>query len=165
VEAGETKKLFFTGGGFDNVGNSYSANLLGTSASFGGTQFTLGPANAADAVSNATVTLPSGRFSTLKLLAAGVNGSQASQTFIVTFTDGTTSAFTQSLSDWFTPQNFAGESTAVTMSHRNSSTGTADNRTFLLYGYSFSLNNTKTVSSITLPNNGNVEVLAITLVP
>ena len=99
------------------------------------------------------------------MLATGVNGNQASQTFVVHFSDGTSSTFTQSISDWFTPQSFAGESTAVSMPHRDNSDGTTDNRTFLLYGYSFALNNAKTVSSITLPNNANVEVLAITLVP
>ncbi len=40
-----------------------------------------------------------------------------------------------------------------------------DNRTFYLYGYSFNLNNTKKATSITLPNDAFVAVLAITLVP
>jgi hypothetical protein len=157
----------FTGGGLDGDGSAYSANLLGSTITFGGAMFTLGAANTSNDVSAAgqTITLPSGQFSSLRMLAAGVNGNQASQSFVVHFSDGTSSTFTQSISDWFTPQSFAGESTAVTMSHRNNSDGTADNRTFLLYGYSFSLNNAKTVSSITLPNNANVEVLAITLVP
>jgi hypothetical protein len=51
------------------------------------------------------------------------------------------------------------------MGHRNSSDGTADNRTFYLYGYSFNLNSTKTATSIRLPNNGNVMIAAISLVP
>jgi len=51
------------------------------------------------------------------------------------------------------------------MGHRNSSDGTADNRTFYLYGYSFKLNSAKTVQSLRLPNNGNVMVLAVSLVP
>jgi hypothetical protein len=34
-----------------------------------------------------------------------------------------------------------------------------------LYGYSFAIDSTKTVQSVTLPNNQNVEVLAFTLVP
>ena len=38
----------------------------------------------------------------MNLLATAVNGNQANQTFIVTYTDGTTSSFTQSVSDWFT---------------------------------------------------------------
>ena len=45
----------FSGGGLDNDGFSYSSNLLGSTVTFGGTQLTLGPANAADAVANATV--------------------------------------------------------------------------------------------------------------
>ena len=32
-----------------------------------------------------------------------------------------------------------------------------------LYGYSFSLNAAKTVSSITLPNDANVKLLSVTL--
>jgi hypothetical protein len=155
----------FTGGGLDNDGSSYSANLLGTSVSVGSVAFKLGGANAADAVSNTTVTLPAGQFSTLDLLATGVNGNQASQRFTVHFSDGTTQTITQSLSDWFTPQRFAGETTAATMAHRDNSNGATDNRTFLLYEYSFTLTAGKTVTSIVLPANRNVVVLAMTLVP
>ena len=153
--------------GLDGGTSAYSANLLGSSVTFNSATFTLGAANTSNDVSAAgqTITLPSGQFSSLRMLAAGVNGNQASQSFVVHFSDGTSSTFTQSISDWFSPQNFAGESTAVTMAYRDTSTGGKDSRTFLLYGYSFALNNTKTVSSITLPNNANVEVLAITLVP
>jgi len=99
------------------------------------------------------------------MLATGVNGNQASQTFTVTYTDGTTSTFTQSLSDWFSPQSYAGESQAATMAYRNTGAGGKDDRTFYLYEYSFALNATKTVSSITLPGNNNVVVLAMTLTP
>jgi len=154
-------------GGLDGGGSAYSANLLGSTVSFGGATFNLGAANTSNDVSatGQTITLPSGQFSSLRMLATGVDGNQASQSFVVHFSDGTSSTFAQNLSDWFTPQSFAGESTAVTMAYRDSSSGGKDSRTFLLYGYSFALNNTKTVSSITLPNNANVEVLAITLVP
>jgi Putative Ig domain len=71
----------------------------------------------------------------------------------------------QSLSDWFTPQNYAGETRAFPMSHRVTSGGGSDNRVFNLYGYSFALNNTKTLQSIQLPNNANVVVTAISVVP
>ena len=41
--------------------------------------------------------------------------------------------------------------------------GTKDNRTFLLYGYSFALNPNKTVKSITLPppGTGNDHVVVV----
>jgi hypothetical protein len=42
------------------------------------------------------------------MLAAAVNDNHASQTFTVTYADGTTTVVSQSLSDWLTPQNYAG---------------------------------------------------------
>jgi hypothetical protein len=49
------------------------------------------------------------------------------------------------------------------MGYRDNSTGTIDTRTLYLFGYAFALNAAKTVSSIALPQNRNVVVLAITL--
>ena len=49
------------------------------------------------------------------------------------------------------------------MPYRNTEQGKRDNRTFYLYEYTFALNATKTVSSLTLPNNRNVVLLAATL--
>ncbi|PWU04035.1 MAG: peptidase S53 [Terriglobia bacterium] len=154
-------------GGLDGFGYAYSGNQLGTAQNFGNTAFTLGPADSPNVVSGGhrTVSLPSGKYSSLALLATGVNGAQASQVFTVAYGDGTSSTFTQSLSDWMTPGNQAGEWVAAVMSRRNTSTGAADNRTFYLFEYSFRLNNSKTISSITLPNNSNVKVLAVTLQP
>ena len=156
---------FAANGGLDKSGSAYSANLLGSAVNFQNSTLAIGPANAPDAVTSTTVALPAGQFSTLTMLATGMNGLQPSQTFTVTYTDTTTSTFTQSISDWFAPQNYPGESKAVTMAYRDLSNGTKDNRTFYLYGYSFALNNTKTVSSFTLPNNNNVVLLAVTLTP
>ena len=163
VPASAVDNLPFTSGGLDALGRSYSGVLLGASQSVAGTAFSLGPMGVADAVSGQTVTLPAGQFTSLKMLATAVNGNQPGQTFTVTYTDGTTSKFTQSLSDWYTPQVYAGESQAVTMNYRDNSTGTTDGRTFYLYGYSFTLNGAKTVKSVALPQNRNVVVLAITL--
>ncbi|MGD0435790.1 MAG: peptidase S53, partial [Bryobacteraceae bacterium] len=155
--------LPFTSGGLDSLGRSYSGALLGASQTVGGTVFGLGPMGLPDAASEQTVTLPAGQFTTLKMLATGVNGNQAGQTFTVTYTDGTTASFTQSLSDWYTPQNYPGESKALATNYRDNSTGTTDGRVFYLYAYSFNLNVAKTVSSIALPQNRDVVVLAITL--
>ena len=151
----------FTTGGLDNDGTAYSSNLLGSSLTWNGTSFTFGPANAPDAYSSETITLPAGEFSTLNLLATAVNGNQTSQTFTVTYTDGSTSTYTQSLSDWFTPQNYSGEAIAQSMAYRDASSGSEQNATFNLYGYSFALNSGKTLQSLTLPTNRNVVVLAV----
>src|SRR6202012_1246907 len=99
----------------------------------------------------------------LDLLATGVNGSQTAQTFIITYTDGTTSTVTQNLSDWGSPQNYSGESTAVTMQYRDESNGDEGTGPFYLYGYSFPINSSKTVQSVALPMNRNVVVLGYAL--
>jgi hypothetical protein len=99
------------------------------------------------------------------MLATGVSGSQSAQSLVVTYTDATTTTFLQGFSDWFVPEDFAGESQVVVMNHRNDSDGTVDRRTFILYGYSFTLDSTKAVQSIQLPDNPDVIVTAISLDP
>lgn len=157
-------------GGLDDDGNAYSSNLLGSSVSWNGVTFALGAANAADAWQNTTINLPAGSFSSLEILATAVNGDLANQTFTVTYTDNSTTVITQSVSDWFTPQHYSGESIAATTAYRNVYNGTKDNRTFDLYGYTFSINSNKIVKSLTLPPvavapDNVVVVLAIALVP
>jgi hypothetical protein len=154
-------------GGVDGNGSAYSGTLLGSSQTWSNTLFNFGPINTTNVISCAgqTITLPPGNYSRLLMLGAGVNGSQALQSFVVTYSDSTTTPFTQSMSDWFSPQNYGGESKVVIMSHRNRSDGSVDVRTFYLYGYSFALNTAKTVRSIKLPNNSNDIVTAISLVP
>ncbi len=157
----------YSTGGLDGLGYSYSANLLTTSRVLNGELFNLGPANAPDALgcTGQTITLPTGQFSDLTLLATGVSGNQTTQTFTVKYTDGTSTHFVRNFSDWFTPQKFANESEAVAMAYRNYEDGTEDQRTFNLYAYKFVLKPSKTVLSITLPNDPDVVVLAATLLP
>jgi hypothetical protein len=157
----------YTTGGLDGLGYSYSANLLTASRVLDGTLFNFGPANQPDAVACAgqTVTLPAGQFSSLALLGTAVNGNQETQFFVVHYSDGTFAQFAQSFSDWFTPQNFFGEFESVAMRYRNFDNGTKDERPFNLYAYPFALNPSKTVQSITFPDNPDVMVLAVTLVP
>ena len=152
-------------GGFDGDGYAFSANLLGSSANWKGQSFQLGAANTNNVVSatGQTIALPTGNFSTLSFLAAGVNGNQPNLTFTVHYTDGTSQTFTQSISDWYTPQNYAGESTVVSTAYRDAPGGGTQSGPFNVYGYQFALNPAKTVQSITLPNDPNVEILAMNL--
>jgi len=155
----------FNKAGLDGYGFAYSSNLLGTSDTFGGTTYSFGPANSMNVVSNTTIPLVSGQYASLNLLGTGLNGKQVGQTFVVTYTDGTTSTFTQSLSDWATSHSFPGETIELTMPYRDRYNGTQNPGTYHLYGYSFSLNPAKTVSTLTLPPNSNVVVLSMALVP
>jgi hypothetical protein len=157
----------YTTGGLDGQGYSYSANLLTASRVYKGTLLKFGAAGLPDAVgcNGQSVSLPQGQFSSLMLFGTAVEGNQASQTLTVTYTDGTSTKFVQSFSDWFTPQKYHGESEGVAMAYRNFDNGTKDQRTFNLYEYRLALNKTKTVQSIMLPNNAKVIVLAGTLAP
>jgi len=157
----------------DGVGYAYSADILGSGLDMKGTQFGFGPANQPDAVagSGGAIALPGGIYTSLELIATGLEGNQTSQTVKVTYTDSTSTNFTQSFSDWCSALNGngcvstggnLGESVAVAMPYRDSAGG-ADNRVFYVYHYSFALNTNKTVQSVTLPNNRNVVVLAAAL--
>jgi hypothetical protein len=155
----------YTTGGIDGQGYSYSANLLSASRVFNGTLLALGAANVPGVVEcqGQTVTVTPGKFSSLTLFATAINGNQTAQTFTVTYSDGTNSKFAQNLSDWFTPQKYAHETQAVIMPYRDFDNGTKDQRVFNLYEYRFALNSAKTITSITLPNNTHVMLLAATL--
>jgi len=154
---------FLSGSGLDGGGRAYSSNLLGTLGTANGASFNFAAPNAPGAVSSTTVPLPAGQYSSLKLLATAVNGNQTAQKFTVTYSDGSTSTFTQSLSDWCTPQGYSGESNAIPMTYRDNSNGTRDTRPVALYGYTFNLISGKTAKSIALPNNRNVVVLSMNL--
>ncbi len=90
-----------------------------------------------------------------------MNGSQPGQTFIVHYTDGTSAPLSLSLSDWGSPQSYSNQTIAVS-GYRNTASGGRDNRSFDVYAYTLNIDNTKTVSSITLPMNYNVKLLAMT---
>jgi hypothetical protein len=149
----------------DGDGYAFSKQLLGATQVGNGVIFKLGPANAPDVVTGKTVALPSGKFSSLSMLAVGVNGSQDMQTFLLTYTEGTSSSFTQSLSDWNAPRSFDGESVAVSVPYRLEGDAGTEDGTFHLFAYSFALEKSRVVSSMSLPNNRDVLVFAMTLVP
>jgi hypothetical protein len=154
-----------TGGGLDGHNQAFAGNLIGAQLTFAGSTFTLGAIGVADAVVNATIALPAGSYSTLNLLATAVNASQPNQTFVVTYTDGSTTNFVQSVSDWSTPQNYAGESIVTTTGYRINASGGTQSGSYSLYGYSFALNAAKSVATLTLPKNNSVAVLALDLTP
>jgi alpha-mannosidase len=156
---------FASEGGLDHGGYAFSEKLLDHEQIGDGVVFHLGPANAPDAVTGKTVTLPAGKFSSLKILATAVDGDQEMQSFTVNYADGISSSFMQSLSDWAAPGKSRGESAAVEMPYRLAADGTKDADTFYAHAYSFALDSNKVVRSVDLPGNENVLVLAATLVP
>jgi SdrD B-like domain/FG-GAP-like repeat/RTX calcium-binding nonapeptide repeat (4 copies) len=155
---------FSSTGGLDSNGNAYSASQLGTSLTWEGVPFDFGTPGANDVVTagGQTIDLTQTQSSSLLLLATAVNGSQPDQEFTVTYTDGSTQSASLSLSDWTDPQSYTGESVVLAMPYCDVSNGSQLYQTVNLYGYSLALDSTKTVQSITLPDNESVKLLAIT---
>ena len=149
----------------DGGGYSFSSQTLPPNPVGADVVFRFGPANAPDAVTSATIQLPKGRFSSLKLLAVAVEGNQEAQSFTVHYADGSSSSFVQSFSDWSGGGGYPGESIAVQTPYRLIADGSKDGNPFNIFAYSFQLDAAKTLQSLTLPANRDVLVLGVTLVP
>jgi len=157
--------VFPANGGIDHSGTAYSANLLGTGLTWNGNAYIFGNAGTNNIIASTgqTIAVPAGNYGALNFLGTAVLGNQPSQTFIAHYADGTSQTLTQSMSDWFTPQNYGGEFNLVATSHRDLSSGLQDPKTFYVYGYSLNLNSSKTLQNITLPNNATVQIVAMDL--
>jgi FG-GAP-like repeat/Bacterial Ig-like domain (group 3) len=155
----------YSTGGFDNDGYSYSSKTLSGSVVFNGLTFNLGPVNAPDAVygTGTAIPLPAGKFSTLYVLGAMVNNIGAGQTFTVTYTDGTTTVLNQNMSDWFNAAGWPGESVINCSEKRNFSDGSQQADSVCLYGYTITLDPTKIVKNVSIPNTRNIVILAMNL--
>ena len=175
--------LVYSTGGYDNDGYSYSSSTLGSTVVWNGMTFNIGPPNAPDAVATPNVDptcrgtnctpgpamvipLPSGQFSSLYMLGAMVNNINPSQTFIVTYTDGSTTTYNQNMSDWYNAAGWSGEAVVSCSEDRNYSDGntaTTQADSVCVYGYQIPLDATKTVKSVQLPDTRNIVMLAMNL--
>ena len=129
--------------------------------------FDIAPAGSSNVIqaTGQTLGLPNGSYSQVELLATGVNGNQTNQTFTVNYTDGTSTTFTpQHQRLGHAAKLFRRVDRGLEV-YRNTSSGGQNSGTFDIYGYTLAVDNTKTIASITLPNNKNVEILAITAAP
>jgi hypothetical protein len=151
-------------GGIDSWQNiAYNSATLGTSVTYNGIVFPLGPSNSPDAMFGGPVTLPAGSFSKLYVIGTGVDGAWPTQTITVTYTDGTKSTFTQSMSNWTAPSSYSGETTVVSAANQLNSTGAVVATPSYLYGYTFSLIAGKIAKSVSFPVNSNIVILGAAL--
>ncbi len=98
-------------GGIDGSGFEYSGVLLGNSRTYSNTLFAIprptdGQQGTLNAVTGASIPLPAGNFSAIKMLGSANGGNKLSQSFTIDYTDGTSASFSQSLSDWTAPQSY-----------------------------------------------------------
>jgi hypothetical protein len=150
-----------------------------------GVPFTFGTANMASCGSTGTqciadtvnlttsgvnITLPADQqvvYSTLIMLGTAVNGHHTG-TVTVTYTDNSTTVFSQTFSDWC---GFGGnqyESIAIGGINRINSDGTLNGANCNLYSYTYPLDFTRTLASISLKDtdgSGASFALALTLKP
>ena len=155
----------FSGGGFDGDGNAYSWEALGSSPTlaWNGVNFQLGGPNQPECTPalGQTIAVPQGAYTQLNLAGAAVNGSQQNQQITLTFTDASTVTWTQSFSDWGSPQNYGHEAIISTQTYRDTASGGTQQFTSNVYGYGYTIPAGKTLASITLPNNKNVRLLDV----
>lgn len=150
------------GGGLDGHGYAYDSqdpSLQNPLTALGQT-FSIGSASKPTGISSQTIALGSKQLANVTFLATAVNGNQLNQPFVVTYSDGTTMTYTQSLSDWRTPQSYSGE-TWMALSYRITPTGAQQVGPWFFYAYQIALDPTKVATSLKLPNNRNVILLAI----
>ena len=192
--------------GMDGHGNYYNVNDAGNGLgqatsgpdesnydyrqiAWGGAIFDLGPApnhysqsnnrhgnNNFVQASGQTISVPSGDFSSLLLIGAGVNGNQSNQAITLHFSDGSTATWTQTFTDW---RNNTASSNPPPSAATLAATGetlvagtnvvaqTGNNRMYehaYVYGYHYDLPEGKTLVSVTLPSNHNIGILGMALV-
>jgi hypothetical protein len=148
-------------GGLDCYGYGWSLSANAVPVSGGTTPLsTFLTPNAPSAVTSVTIPL-NGSATSLSFLATAQYGAQVNQPFVVTYTDGSSQTFTQSLSDWGAPQGFSGESLWESFPYRLTPQGQQQAGPWNMYQYTFTLNSAKSLKSITLPNNQCVDVYRV----
>lgn len=164
-------------GGIDRQGSAISYEALTSAAVLNDIISVSSIPNQPNAATSTTVVLPAGEYASLRMLGTAVNGTQLSQTLVVSYTDGTQAILQQSFSDWHNTQSvyhpyIEHERRNMLMPYRlnkngSSHTGMVATLTgsYMIYEYSVPLDPTKTVLSVQLPNNKNVVILSMYVQP
>ena len=156
---------FFNSGGFDGMGNAFSATQLGSSLTYLGYSFPLSTPNIPSAASGSTIAIPQGMYTSLLLLGAAGNGAQLQQTFTLLYIDGSLTNVATSLSSWDASQGFPNETVVASTTYANDYQGNQHRGTYDVYGYQLPIDSSKQLIGVTLPSNPNVNILAIGAVP
>lgn len=155
---------------------AYPAEQVPSTITFENTPYLMGPnydgscngtvnteCNAIKAVGQ-TISLPSGKYTEIRLLAAGTYGSQLAKEIKINYsTSGSVSNQVNIvMSDW-AASDYTGQKAAKTFTSMHTSSGDTSG-TGRMYAYYLRTTPDWNVSSITLPNNTNVNIFAISLV-
>lgn len=154
-------------GDYDGGGYSYSANLVSNLINYDNAEFQLG--QFADGQNNSinctgqTIDLVDGLYSSIRVLGSSTNGDKTG-TIRINYTDGTYSDVSITQKDWCASST-SGQKVVQTMAHRHKKSDKTD-QTINNYLFAYYLGTTsgKTVTSITLPNNTGMHIVALTLI-
>ena len=153
-------------GSIDGVGSVFASQWLGSSVTVAGHSFTFGATSPGAlnvlSANGQSVTLPAQAASELQLLLFAINGTQSAQSFVVHYTDGSSSSVTRSVSDWVSAAPQADESYAVAAPARWSKTG-LEYGNFHIFQQSLPLDPKRVPASLSLPANPNLKLFAATL--
>lgn len=159
-------------GDCDGTGYTFSADILKQNYVYGELTYQLGIPFGYGAFTNLRnnavkckeqyVIVPKDKYASVKIAAFATNGDK-SVTFRINYTDGTYTDRSVTVSDWCTT-SFTGKTVLQSLYQRHSSTGD-DFKETCIFIYSLSATTTKTVETITLPDNSNVHITAMTLEP
>jgi hypothetical protein len=146
--------------------NTNPADLINPTPTFNNVSFQFGPlienVNNVIKGTGQTITLTQGTYSAIWFLGSATGGDQTG-TFRINYSDGSYSSPSVTEKDWCTGST-SGQNVVQTMLHRHSSSADQTINTYV-FAYSLTPTTGKTVASLLLPNNSNMHVLAITLVP
>lgn len=149
----------FGNNGIDGKGRALDAEMMGSELDFDGTKMFFGKPGKENAWTSTLVPIK-GAGKTIKIVGFGLNGYQKAQTFTVNYSDGSSSKFTQNLSDWLSPSNFEGEYNIFSAHYGIQRQGFEWRRRIYVYGYEFPLEEGKKPVSLALPSNKEVVILS-----
>jgi hypothetical protein len=152
--------------GIDTSGHYLAASFLSGLTMSGTTAtFNIAPADQKNVVYaiGQTVPLPPGNYANLYFLATTAWNSYPNQPFTLNYSTGAPVTVQQSFSIWTQPQSYPGEQTVKAMPYRYNANGAQASTPVYLYGYTLPVDSTRQLTSIGLPNQGKINILAITL--
>ena len=153
-------------GAYDGSPNSYSADEVQINPNFENISYVLGPltdgSNNAISAAGQIIMLPTRSYSSIRFLGSATNGDQ-NGTFKIVYADGSYTETNITMKDWCTSDT-AGQKVVQTMDHRHHD-GNDENVNCHIFAYYLNVDPQKTISSIQLPNNKAMKLLAMKLVP
>ncbi|MFI1092610.1 NEW3 domain-containing protein [Streptomyces sp. NPDC020917] len=153
---------------FDGGGRSISAQTLaaagltpGAQVRHDGLTFTwpsTTPGTPDNASAGGQAIAMTGQGTTLGFLASGAGNDSGTGT--ITYTDGTTQAYTLAISDWTSTTAAAGSDLLATLPRRNASRGGSTNIPVHIYAATVTLQPGKTIAYLTLPNATGMHIFS-----